>query len=319
MFEERVEPPPVNVEPALLSTPTTSAPSPNQSSPDIFHVFRVYDKPSTSTPTDGQAPFNIDIPHAYPPTHPPSHPFKNDSIFELVKTSVLSPSSKTTSGMDEIASLISSGRVKAEELSRFNAATELRRLDEFAARSLIAGGPWKTGSVRIRMPCMRSNKPPFTTEGEAPEFEVPGIQYRSLVNIITSKIKDPSTSGSFVHRPFTEWWHPPGSSKPIRIYGEAYSSDIAIKLSEGVKGVPPLAEHPDMESVVVLLMLGSDATHLASFGTASLWPLYIFFGNMSKYDSSKPSEFPACHLAYLPKVGHIRLAMPSTDPLAISL
>ena len=235
----------------------------------------------------------------------------------MVKTSVLSPSSKTTSGMDEIAHLISSGRVKAEELSGFNAATELRRLDEFAAKSPIAGGPWKTGSVRIKMPCMRSNRPPFTTEEKAPEFEVPGIQYRSLVDIITSKIKDPSTSGSFIHQPFTEWWHPPGIGKPIRIYGEAYSSDTAVRLSEGVKGVPPLAEHLGIESVVVLLMLGSDATHLASFGTASLWPLYVFFGNMSKYDSSKPSEFPACHLAYLPKVGHIHSMTPGADMLAI--
>ena len=50
------------------------------------------------------------------------------------------------------------------------------------------------------------------------------------------------------------------------------------------------------------MMLGSDATHLAQFGTASLWLIYVFFGNMSKYDSSKPSEFAPCHLAYLPKV-----------------
>ena len=78
--------------------------------------------------------------------------------------------------------------------------------------------------------------------------------------------------------------------------------DIAVQLSEEIKGIPPPASHPHIEDVIVLLMLGSDATHLANFGTASLWPIYVFFGNTLKYDSSKPSEFPACHLAYLPKV-----------------
>ena len=106
----------------------------------------------------------------------------------------------------------------------------------------------------------------------------------------------------FIKQPFTEWWYPPAGSRSIRIYGEAYSSDTAVRLFEEVKGIPPLADYPNIENVIILLMLGSDATHLASFGTASLWPVYLFFGNMSKYDSSKPSEFLGCHLAYLPRV-----------------
>ena len=207
--------------------------------------------------------------------------------------------------MDAIAGLITSGRIIPEELKGFKAATELRHLDKFAAESSIAGGPWKTGSVRIKMPCMRSNHPSFSKEEDAPEFEISGIRYRSLVDLLTSKLTNPATLGSFVTTPFTEWWCPPGSTTPIRIYGEAYSSDAAVKMFEEIKGIPPPVDRPQVESVIVLLMLGSDATHLANFGTASLWPLYLFFGNMSKYTSSKPSEFPACHLAYLPKVGSI--------------
>ena len=292
VFEGRVEPPLVNEEPAILSIPDMAHPSPNRSPLNSFHVCRVFDGPLPTT-----------LPEAVPNLSPPAHPFGSDSAFEFINALILGPSSKTVAGMDLIAGLIHSGKVIPDELKDFKAATEIRRLDEFAAKSSIAGGPWKTGSVRIRMPCMRSNKPPFSTEEGAPEFEVPGIRYRSLVHIITSKVKDPSTSTPFVHRPFTEWWCPPSGDRPIRIYGEAYSSDIAIQLSEEVKGIPPPVGHPNIEDVIVLLMLGSDATHLANFGTASLWPIYLFFGNMSKYDSSKPSEFPACHLAYLPKVG----------------
>jgi hypothetical protein len=292
VYEQRIEPQVVQ-QPIALSTPDMSRPSSQHSSLNRFRVFRVSTASPTS-PTTGTSP-NTQTPLP--------HPFSNDSIFEMVKALHLGPSSKTAQGIDAIAELIASGMVQPEELSRFKAATELRHLDKFAAESPIAGGPWETGSVKIKMPCLRTHNPPFSTEKDAPDFEVPGVRYRSLVDLITSKIQDPSTSGSFVHTPFTEWWCPPGSATPIRIYGEAYSSDVAVKLFEEIKGIPAPVDHPQVESVVVLLMLGSDATHLAQFGTASLWPIYVFFGNMSKYDSSKPSEFAACHLAYLPKVG----------------
>ena len=204
--------------------------------------------------------------------------------------------------MNAIVGLITSGKIVPEDLAGFSAATELKRLDRFGAESPIAGGPWKVGSVKIKMPCAKANKPQFSKEVDAPEFEISGIRYRSLVDLLISKLQDPASSKSFVHTPFSEWWCPPGSTTPIRIYGEAYSSDIAIQLYEEIKKIPSPPDSPPVESAIVLLMLGSDSTHLASFGTASLWPIYVFFGNMSKYDSSKPTEFAACHLAYLPKV-----------------
>lgn len=300
VYNRRVETP---MQPESLSIPDMSVPSLGRSALNRFRICRV----SSSAPGTG-----TDLPRLVPNIYTPlPHPFKNDSIFEAIKTFCLGPSSKTAGGMDAIADLITSGRITPADLKGFRAATELRRLDRFVAKSSIAGGPWKTGSVRIKMPCMRANQPLFSTEAEAPEFEIHGVRYRSLVDLITSKLESCATSESFVNSPFTEWWCPPGSTTPIRIYGEAYSSDAAIRMFEEVKGIPPPADGPQVESAIVLLMLGSDATHLANFGTASLWPLYLFFGNMSKYTSSKPSEFPACHLAYLPKVvsrcGLIRL------------
>jgi hypothetical protein len=295
VYERRIEPHVVQ-QPMALSTPDISRPFSHHSSLNRFRVFRV----STTGPTSPTTSTGVNTQDAQTPL---PHPFGNDSIFEMVKALHLGPSSKKAQGMDAVAKLISSERVKPEELTGFKATTELRHLDKFAAESPIAGGPWQTGSVKVKMPCLRTHNPPFSTEKDAPDFEVPGVQYWSLVDLITSKIQDPSTSGSFVHTPFTEWWCPPGSATPIRIYGEAYSSDVAVQLFEEIKGIPAPADHPQVESVVVLLMLGSDATHLAQFGTASLWPIYVFFGNTSKYDSSKPSESAACHLAYLPKVG----------------
>ena len=291
VMEQRVEPPmPHRLE--ALSAPDMLEENPHRSPLNRFRVCQV----STST---------TDLPVPGLPTVPnlrPLHPFRNDSVFEYIRQSCLGSSSKTVEGGNDMARLIASGRVMPRELEGYNARTELRRLDRFAASSKVGGGPWKTESVSIKMPCTRALRPTFSTERDAPTFEVRGVRYRSLVDLLVAKVQDPSFSKSFEYTPFTEWCCPPGSTKPIWIYGEAYSSDAAVQFHEEIKGIPPPPEHPQIESVVVMLMLGSDATHLADFGTASLWPIYISFGNMSKYDRSRTSEFAVCHLAYLPKV-----------------
>lgn len=58
----------------------------------------------------------------------------------------------------------------------------------------------------------------------------------------------------------------------------------------------------NIEYTVAPLMMWSDSTHLTNFGTASLWPIYMFFGWLSKYARGKPSAFAAHHLAYIPSV-----------------
>jgi len=211
-FQDRIEP---YTKPALLSAPDMALPSLDRSPLDGFRVCRVFNTPRSPPVSHGQA----QPPYGAQHIGPPAHPFTSDSAFELMKAFVLGPSSKTVSGMDEIGRAIGSGRVMPDELSQFNAATELHHLDDFAARSSIAGGPWQTGSVKVKMPCMRV----MNTEVETPEFETPGVRYQSLVDIMVLKVKDYSSSRSFVHQPFTEWWCPSSGDRPIRIYGEAYS------------------------------------------------------------------------------------------------
>ena len=63
-------------------------------------------------------------------------------------------------------------------------------------------------------------------------------------------------------------------------------------------------------------MLWSDCTHLTSFGHASLWPLYLYVGTLSKYTRAKPSSFAAHHLAYIPKSSRIH---PKGALLALSI
>ena len=49
-------------------------------------------------------------------------------------------------------------------------------------------------------------------------------------------------------------------------------------------------------------MLWSDSTHLANFGSASVWPLYLYFGNLSKYFRGKPGSGASNHITYIPSV-----------------
>ena len=297
LFEERLEPPEPIQEPVALLRPDTSTTRSPHSPPNQFHVFQVLAEP----------PRQEDLAMEQCPMDPQvNHPFRNNAYFEMMKTTVLAPSSKSPRGSDEIVDKIIDRRLNDQDLVGYRTETQLKILDRYGRTSPIAGGPWRSASVKVKMPrkgaAKKKDKLAPTTERSAPEFEVHGIQHRSLVDLITSKVQQPSTSKSFSGTPFTEWWCPPESTKPIRIYGEAYSSDVAIKLYEDIKKVPLPPEHPDIQSVVVLVMLGSDATHLADFGTASLWPVYVFFGNESKYETSKQSQSPAYHLAYLPKV-----------------
>ena len=49
---------------------------------------------------------------------------------------------------------------------------------------------------------------------------------------------------------------------------------------------------------------------LAAFGTAKLWPLYMFYGNDSKYKRAKPTEKLFETIAYFEKVSRCNLPGP---------
>ncbi|KAH9922415.1 uncharacterized protein B0H18DRAFT_935413 [Fomitopsis serialis] len=67
------------------------------------------------------------------------------------------------------------------------------------------------------------------------------------------------------------------------------------------------SDPPGTEVAVAPLIVYSDSTRLASFGDASLWPVYLFFGWVSKYIRGKPSSFAAHHLAYLPTEAYLKI------------
>lgn len=71
---------------------------------------------------------------------------------------------------------------------------------------------------------------------------------------------------------------------PIRVYTDCYNLNAMLQEEAKLHKQPcHTDDDPNIEQVVFPLLIWSDATHLSSFGTASLWPIYVYFGNISKY------------------------------------
>ncbi|KAH9476649.1 hypothetical protein JR316_0010562 [Psilocybe cubensis] len=150
------------------------------------------------------------------------------------------------------------------------------------------------------MPCENVS---HISEASAPVLEVPNVYHRSLVEVITSAFKD-STSKQFHFTPFRLFWQPSPDVEPERVITELYNSEAFLgeyeQITRKLKPTPPGTVH--IETCIAAMMLWSDSTHLASFGDASLWPLYLYFGNQSQYFRSKPNNFAAHHVAYIPSL-----------------
>lgn len=72
--------------------------------------------------------------------------------------------------------------------------------------------------------------------------------------------------------------------------------------------LPPEEDEDGLPRYVVGLMFASDSAMLASFGTASIWPVYLMYGNESKYRRGRTSLNLFEEVAYLQKVSLSRIA-----------
>jgi hypothetical protein len=156
---------------------------------------------------------------------------------------------------------------------------------------------WKNSTIRIPLPAEGIK---HASEEAAPTLEVPGVHHRSLVEVITTAFQDDSAQ-RFHYVPHHLFWQATPESNPERVISELYNSDAFIEEYADLLKRPP-SPGPALEIGIAALMVWSDSTHLAEFGNASLWPIYLFFGNQSKYSRAKPNDFAAHHIAYMPKV-----------------
>jgi len=109
----------------------------------------------------------------------------------------------------------------------------------------------------------------------------------------------------FHFEPHELLWQRNKDTDPVRVQGELYTSPAFIDAHRKLQDSP---REPgcDLPRVVIALMFWSDATQLTSFGNAKLWPLYMYFGNDSKYGRCKPSCHLCEHVAYFQTVSLLK-------------
>ena len=199
-----------------------------------------------------------------------------------------------------------------DDLTGFNAAKEAKRLDDFDPSSPDEGRSgsnswskqseeqlndgWIETSVPISLP---GDGVSHLSDAAAPVFHVKGFLYRKPLEVLKAAYQEPSAA-QFHISPFEEYWKSSPKTPPERIYSELYNTDAYIQEHEKIRSHPQ--PNCELEKVIAPIMLWSDYTHLTSFGHASLWPLYLYIGGLSKYTRAKPSSFSAHHFAYIPKV-----------------
>lgn len=187
------------------------------------------------------------------------------------------------------------------EMVGFDARRETANIDAAARKRKDR---WHESSVDIYVP---DGKPHLKPEdGPIPIFSVSGLHHRSITEIIKDVWSQPE-SLSFEYIPYRLFWQKDPASIPEQVHGELYTSEAFNRAYEDLLRGPG---EPDckLERVICALMLYSDSTHLANFGDAALWPIYLFFGNQSKYTRACPTSGSCHHLAYIPKV-HVFLTV----------
>lgn len=319
------EPPPTDFVRKTFKTPK-----------DSFGLYREYSERPSHSPDDHNAPTdltNTPLSTQSSSTESSDSPLPGPSSRSDVSPILKLPSqSSTVTGLlqwmwtgsplkslqefRKLLDFLRSDSFHKEDLKDINFQTETAKLDAWLRTSSLDlsttngssiehASPkdgWREVEVKIQVP----DREPCTSAAEIPLFRVPGLHLRSLVEVIKSAFSDP-TSHSFHYIPFRKFWSPPAAEGPAppdeRIHDEIYSSDAMIEEHINIQKLP--AENDGgqyLERVVVALMFWSDSTHLASFGNASLWPIYLFFGNQSKYTRAQPHSTACHHVAYIPKV-----------------
>ncbi|KAJ7049329.1 hypothetical protein C8F01DRAFT_1265524 [Mycena amicta] len=328
-----VPPPPAPVPPSRQPTPDPGEDVPRprrwvQTTPNRFGVYKVYLWQPTHDPDKTITLANLCATEEFAEAAPKEkeewyHPFDNPSQATFMQYFHLTPNKDSAAGTNTLLHDILDGpdALNMEELKatadrpRFSVERGNAILDKFT--DTPPGQPpngWRTGSVTINVPS--------TTIGDGPtgksvmQYTVGGILYRPLMDIVEDVFR--SSAFERMHTtPFLLRWDPkynaaravpasldvemdefglpPLPPSHQELHGEMYT---AQRTFEAFSKLPPCEEEP----VIASIMPYSDATHLASFGTALLWPLYIYFGNRSKYERAKPSANAGYHTAYFPSV-----------------
>ena len=231
------------------------------------------------------------------PTSSPTPPLvhRNQSIELLMNWKDSGPSTKSDGEINRLVNeVLLDPNFNLEDLRGFRAAQENHRTNMADENSPFLDS-FQTATVEIDVPSGSKDVPPA-------KFSIPGLHYRKIPAVIQAMFASPLAS-KFHLSPFKLLHKAPGGEEE-RVFCDVYDTDAYIEENEKIQCAPVPPDDPDCkrEKAVAVLMLWSDATQLANFGTAKLWPIYMLLGNLSKYFRSLPNSGACQHIAYIPSL-----------------
>ncbi|EJD51863.1 hypothetical protein AURDEDRAFT_181453 [Auricularia subglabra TFB-10046 SS5] len=250
-----------------------------------FGLFRIFKRRPEHDPD--QTP-----PEPSPPTsgEPVSYyPYPNRSAALFNNWFWNDGSVKTRDSRKTLLDLILDPSFALDDLRNVN----WRQVDAEVAGDLGGfGDGWLSHTVNITIPGGIGNQPV--------SVPVEGFQRRPLIPLWKNEIQNNPDARNWTWTP-SRLVHRAPDGREVRVHGEAYHSPRAQQLHDEVQQLPRDPEDA-VERCVLLLMQGSDGTHLAQFGSASGWPGYTSCGNQSKNTRIQQSAHAMHHFASFPKL-----------------
>jgi hypothetical protein len=246
---------------------------------------------------------NISVPHhPLQSASPTFYPFPNRSAFAMGDWFWNGGVQKSLQSFRELMGILTDPEFKLEDVRGVNwdqvnkvlaTDNEGEWVDEDAG--------WVRTPVTISVPYQPRRGQPSSPQAGPRNYVVEDFYHRNLAAIIQEKISGLKDGHLFHTEPYETFWQPENCQSPIRVQGELYTSPPFIDAHRELQDSP---REPgcDLPRAIAALMFWSDGTHLTSFGNAKLWPLYLFFGNESKYRRCKPSCNLCEHVAYFQSV-----------------
>jgi hypothetical protein len=302
---------------------------------NVFGLFRRYIRPSQPDPIipDTHTPLEE---RAYRPSSPPTADDSNAEVNQLIKR-IIRPFPNLSSFMIShwfwntgwrktaadrcrlVKEVLLSPWFVLKDLHNIDFAVLDKELDIWGTTDTVAddlfsasrsnNDKWITSSVTIQVPTGKIPKSKVSKSSNAglaigsQSFTVPGLRHRKLVEVIKSSFNS-DNARRFHYEPYEEYWQPPDLSKaPVRVFNELYCSRAWNEEHQQLQN-GPVENGCSLPRVIAAIMLWSDSTQLSQFGHSSLWPIYYFPGNLSKYERAAPRARSGIHIAYIPKVSN---------------
>lgn len=145
-----------------------------------------------------------------------------------------------------------------------------------------------------------------TTSFEGVPLTVLDFWHKDLCAEIRHTFATDDAARSFVYDPYLLYHARPGADDiPEPVYSELFNSQAIVDKDIRIQHLPRQPED-DLPRAMAMMMYHSDVTHVTQFGDSKVWPGYLYFGNQTKYESSRPSCHAAHHIAFFPSVSSLR-------------